>query len=134
MWTIPRTIVNHILGHAQRTAPLECVGLLSGKERQISGWHPLPNIAQDSRRFLADPEAQIALFRDLREKGREVVAIYHSHPEGPLLPSLTDLDWSAYPDALYLIVSLGTQGRLDLGGYLLRDGRAEPQELGIGEG
>ncbi|MBF0154455.1 MAG: M67 family metallopeptidase [Magnetococcales bacterium] len=133
MWTIPRSVVNHILGHAQRTAPLECVGILSGNGRLVTGWHPLPNLHKDPRRFLADPEAQITLFRELRTADREVVAIYHSHPTGPLAPSHDDLAQTAYPDALYLIVSLETRGCLELGGFLLRDGHAEPQEIGIVE-
>ncbi|MBF0177253.1 MAG: M67 family metallopeptidase [Magnetococcales bacterium] len=134
MWTIPRSIVNHILGHAQRTAPLECVGVLSGQGRQVTGWHPLPNIQTDPRRFFADPKTQITLFRELRERGQSIVAIYHSHPAGPPAPSPADLAESTHPDALYLIVSLGTLGRLDLGGFLLREGRSEAQELRIVEG
>ncbi|MBF0137064.1 MAG: M67 family metallopeptidase [Magnetococcus sp. DMHC-1] len=134
MWTIPRTVVNHILGHAQRTAPLECVGVLSGNNCQVTGWHPLPNLCRDPYHFWADPEKEVRLFRELRTAGLEVVAIYHSHPTGPLDPSPTDIAEHAYPHALYLIVSLETRGRIELGGFLIRDGRAEPQELCIREG
>lgn len=135
MWNLPRTIVNRMLGEAIRQAPLECVGVLSGLGREITGCHPLPNVAADPRRhFLADPAAQIALFRRLREEGREVVALYHSHPEGGAEPSATDLAQADYPQALFLILSLGVAGRVEIHGYLLQEGRVEPQEIQVVDG
>ncbi|MEG3638294.1 M67 family metallopeptidase [Magnetococcus sp. PR-3] len=131
MWDIPRPIVNQILSHAMRCQPEECVGILSGQGKEIRHWHPMTNALADSRRFLADPSEQIQLFKNLREKGEEVVAIYHSHPTEPAEPSAVDLDQSHYPDALYLIVSLATDGRLDMNGYTIKDGTATPQELTI---
>ena len=131
MWVIPRVIVNKILGHAQRTAPEECVGLLSGTGRDIRGWHPLTNRLHETRRFLADPAEQLRLFRELREQGSQVVAIYHSHPSGPPEPSPADLEQSNHPDALYLIVSLDTDGCLEMNGYFIRDGVATPVPLTI---
>ncbi|MBF0605807.1 MAG: M67 family metallopeptidase [Nitrospirae bacterium] len=130
-WVIPRPIVNRILTHAMQTAPQECVGLLSGSQRQIKGWHPMTNDLHHERRFLADPSQQIQIMKDLRHRGEEIVAIYHSHPGSAAQPSSRDLQESHYPDALYLIVSLDTLGRLDMNGFLLRDGNAEPQELTI---
>ncbi|MEO5328448.1 MAG: M67 family metallopeptidase [Magnetococcus sp. THC-1_WYH] len=128
-WIIPRPIVNRILTHAMQTAPQECVGLLSGNQRQIKGWHPMTNHWHHERRFLADPSQQIQIMKELRSRGEEIVAIYHSHPQAAAQPSYRDLQESHYPDALYLIVSLDTLGRLDMNGFLLRDGAAEPQEL-----
>ncbi|MBF0367920.1 MAG: M67 family metallopeptidase [Magnetococcales bacterium] len=133
MWVIPRIIVNKILGHAQRTAPQECVGLLSGQGDRITGWHPLTNALQETRRFLADPTEQIRLFKELRENGQEVRAIYHSHPTGSAAPSTADLEQAHYGEALYLIVALGVDGRLDMNGYLLQDGKAQLQELTISD-
>ncbi|MBF0623795.1 MAG: M67 family metallopeptidase [Magnetococcales bacterium] len=131
MWAMPRVIVNRILGHAQRCAPEECVGILSGHGRTIAGWHPLTNTLHDSQRFLADPGEQITLFKQLREQGAELVAIYHSHPVGSGQPSILDREENHYPNALHLIVALGTDGRLELNGFLLIDGRFQPQELSV---
>ncbi|MBF0164326.1 MAG: M67 family metallopeptidase [Magnetococcales bacterium] len=131
MWIISRPLVNKIFAHAQRVLPRECVGVLSGQGREATDWHPLTNIAEEARQFLADPEEQIRLFRSLREQGREVVAIYHSHPHGPAEPSSLDRELATYPDALLLIVGMQTDGRLEINGFLDRDGRMEPQELTI---
>ncbi|MBF0455332.1 MAG: M67 family metallopeptidase [Magnetococcales bacterium] len=131
MWVIPRVIVNKILGHAQRSAPQECVGILSGQAKTFTGWHPLKNNADETTRFLADPTQQIQLFKQLRQEGKEVVAIYHSHPTTPAIPSQRDLAQSHYPDALYLIVSLNTQGCLEMNGYQIKEGVAHEESLTI---
>ncbi|MEO5340607.1 MAG: M67 family metallopeptidase [Magnetococcus sp. MYC-9] len=133
MWIIPRPILNRMLDHAQRSLPAECVGILSGQERTILGWHPLTNQWQDGRRFLADSSELIALLRRLRQEDRHLVAIYHSHPQAAALPSPDDLQQALYPDALYLIISLQTNGRLEMNGYLIREGQAEEQALSIAE-
>lgn len=99
----------------------------------MTGWHPLTNQWQDGRRFLADSTELIALLRQLREEGRELVAIYHSHPQGDTTPSSTDLQQAYYPDALYLIISLQTSGRLEMNGYLIRDGEPALQSLTVVE-
>lgn len=131
MWEIPRVIVNKILGHAQRAAPEECVGLLSSKSGTINGWHPLTNTLHETERFLADPTEQIGLFKSLREQGREVAAIYHSHPNGPAELSPRDLAEDHYPEALKLVVSLSIEGTLELNAFLVKEGKAVVQELTI---
>lgn len=129
MWVISRVIVNKILGHAQRSLPRECVGLLSGTKRSMNVWYPLTNVAEDDRSFLADPGEQIRLMQDLRAKGEQVVAIYHSHPTGPGEPSAADVEQAYDPGVLHLIVALNTEGRLDMNGFLISAGKIEAQEL-----
>ncbi|MBF0188571.1 MAG: M67 family metallopeptidase [Magnetococcales bacterium] len=131
MWKIPRILVNRIFSHAQRSVPEECVGVLAGNDTTAHSWHPLTNTLHDARRFLADPAQQIALFKEIRAAGKQVIAIYHSHPTGTAAPSTADLEESNHPDTLNLIVALGIDGRMDMNGFLIRDGRAEPQEIEI---
>lgn len=131
MWVIPRVIINKILGHAQRTAPQECVGILSGSQGEITGWHPMKNSLQANTEFLLDPAEQLQLFKKLRQENRELLAIYHSHPTSPAIPSQLDLAQSEYPHALYLIVSLNTEGCLEINGYKIQNGQAQEESLQI---
>jgi proteasome lid subunit RPN8/RPN11 len=39
----------------------------------------------------------------------EPLAIYHSHPQGPSVPSPTDIAEAFYPDSVYIILSLAQQ-------------------------
>lgn len=131
MWSIPRTLVIKILGHAQQSLPEECVGLLSGQGETILAWHPLSNRLHSPRQFMADEAELVAQLRQIRENGQELVAIYHSHPNAPAVPSAADLQQSYYPNALYLIVSLQTHGRLEMNGYRIQENQAVWQALTV---
>ena len=67
-----------------------------------------------------DPKQQIDTFRIMRERGEELYAIYHSHPESPASPSAEDLRQASYPDALHIIISMSTKGTLQLRGFRLK--------------
>jgi proteasome lid subunit RPN8/RPN11 len=115
---LPRTLVNRLLHLAQETPEREVCGLIAATNGIPDRCHPVCNVADDpARRFLLDAGEQIDLLRRLRENGQELFAVFHSHPAAPALPSREDVDKAAYPEALYLIVSLGTQGVLELRGF-----------------
>ena len=127
---LPRAIVNRILGHVQADARREVCGLLGARGGEVCGWYPVRNIAGDAaRRFEMDPREQIAALRRMRERGETLFAIYHSHPAAPARPSASDLAEAAYPEALYLIVSLDTKGVLEMRAY--RIAAAEVVEVAL---
>jgi len=129
---IPRPLVNQILAHAQRSDALEVCGLIGSNAGQPAHCYPVSNVAeQPTRRFAMDPQGQLDAQRAMRERGEELWAIYHSHPDEPALPSTTDIEESNYPDALYLIVSLTTKGVLELRGFRMRTGTPEAVDLSI---
>jgi proteasome lid subunit RPN8/RPN11 len=49
------------------------------------------------------PQEQLQTMLAFDRQGWQVVAIYHSHPHGPLQPSPSDLAEWTYPDALCMI-------------------------------
>lgn len=55
---------------------------------------PMPNRAAGDRReaYLVDPAAHLALARRLRAEGGRIVAVFHSHVEGPACLSSRDLE------------------------------------------
>jgi len=95
-----------IIEHARDAAPSECCGLLLGGGDEIVEAVRARNIAAEPTRFLIDPKDHIDARRDARRRGLEVVGFYHSHPHTRADPSETDRALAAYPDHLYLIVSL----------------------------
>jgi proteasome lid subunit RPN8/RPN11 len=68
---------------------------------------------------------------EMEERGEELSAIYHSHTASPAYPSQTDINLAAYPDALYLIVSLA-EGEKDLRGFEIKDGEVTEVEVAVG--
>ena len=130
---LPRPLINQLLHHAQRSPAAEVCGLVGAKAGVAVRCYPVANVAADPRRLFAmDPAQQIAALRALRNRGEELFAIYHSHPSTPPLPSTTDLAQAAYPEALYLIISLQTRGVLEMRGFRLKDGTVAEVELEIG--
>jgi len=115
---IPRLLVNQILHHAQEFPEREVCGLIGGRNGIPTQCYPVRNVAEHPEcRFLLDPREQIDAMRNMRERGEELFAIFHSHPAGTAEPSAADLQQAEYPEALYLIISLGTKGVLELRGF-----------------
>lgn len=132
---LTRTIINQILSHAQQNPEEEVCGLISRRDGRPERVYGVANVAQTPGvLFRMDPEGQIDAMRSMRERGEELFAIYHSHPHAPAQPSPCDLAEAAYPEALFLIVSLDTKGVLEMGGFYLRDGEIEPVDLETVEG
>lgn len=130
---LPRGLVNQLLEHAQQYPQQEVCGLLGARGGVPVSCYPIVNSAGEPRRvFIMDPAQQIAALRVMRERGETLYAIYHSHPDTPPVPSRADIDEAAYPEAVYLIISLQTKGVLELRGYrLCEDAVAEiPLEIG----
>ncbi len=129
---LPRTLVNRLLGAAQRSPQAEVCGLVASRGDRPEEMYPVTNVAgQPGKLFRMEPKELIDSMRRIRERGEELFAIYHSHPHGPATPSATDLREAEYPDALYLIVSLGTEGVLEMRGYRLNGESAREVALEI---
>jgi len=129
---LPRTIVNQLLHLAQRAPEEEICGLISGDRSGFKHCYPVKNVAPDKTRlFHLDPRGQIDAMRRMREAGEQLMAIFHSHPHAPALPSAVDIRESEYPDVLYLIISLGTKGVLEMRAFRLRDGKVTDVPIAI---
>jgi len=126
---IPRTVVNPILQHALSQPEQEVCGLVGRRDAQFTVY-PVRNVAKPPQALFAmDPQQQIEAMRRMRERGENLFAIYHSHPRAPATPSALDVEQAAYPEALYLIISLDTEGVLDMRAHRLHGGRLQPVEL-----
>ena len=118
---IPRKLTNQLLHLAQLSPDLEVCGLISSKNGLPIHCYPVANVAEHpQQRFLLDAKQQISAMAKMRELGEDLFAIYHSHPTAPALPSTHDLELAAYPDALYLIISLNTKGILEMRGFKIQ--------------
>ncbi|MEM7355468.1 MAG: M67 family metallopeptidase, partial [Acidobacteriota bacterium] len=62
------------------------------------------NVERARDRFLLDPQDFLAADKAARARGLDIVGIWHSHPDHPARPSITDLEaaWEGYS---YLIIS-----------------------------
>jgi len=130
MLTIPQTIIDAIIAHAQRDFPLEACGILGGVDGAVSEQYPMANTDQSNEHFTMEPKEQFAVIKDLRAKGIEMLAIYHSHPETPARPSEEDIRLALTPNVSYVIVSLAGETP-EVKSYRIEGGVVTPEPVSI---
>ena len=95
-----------MLDHAKRESPLECCGILSGKEKIVQKAFELKNSEESPVQYSMSPRDQVKVFEEMEKESMEMVAIYHSHPHTIPFPSETDVKLAFYPDVSSVIISL----------------------------
>ncbi len=90
---------------AKTASPEEIVGLIAGPNtNRGTQLLPLLNISTTpNNEYVAEPKNLIRALASIRQMGLELVAIYHSHPNGPATPSRKDI-LQAQWDAPYIII------------------------------
>ncbi len=126
---IPKKNIEDMISHARSVYPQECCGLLAGNSGIASNTYRMTNTNQSQISYLMEPKEQFVALKDMRKKGIEMIAIYHSHPKTDAEPSITDINLAYYPDAYYIILSLAEPMRPDIRAHRIIDGKAE--EVGI---
>jgi proteasome lid subunit RPN8/RPN11 len=127
---VPKRIHEELLAHAREEAPNECCGLIGGNDDVAKTVYRARNAEASPLRYNLDPQDQFRIMTEMDERGEELSAIYHSHTASPAYPSQTDINLAAYPDALYLIVSLA-EGEKDLRGFSITDGEVTEVDLAV---
>ena len=70
--------------------------------------------------------------RSRESGGNELLAIYHSHTKSAAYPSQTDVNQAvAWPEQIYVIVSLADEDAPDVKAYLLKDLKIADVELDV---
>jgi proteasome lid subunit RPN8/RPN11 len=107
----PTACVESMHQVAEQAYPLEACGLLIGTLND-EGWNVQEvravtnlNTERAADRFQLDPEAYRRIDSELRGSGREIIGVFHSHPDCPAKPSPTDLE-SAWDGFIYPIISV----------------------------
>lgn len=129
MIKIPQHIHDDIIAHAREGFPLEVCGMLGGRDGEVSAIYRMTNTDQSNEHFMMDPKEQFRVVKDLRAKGLEMIAIYHSHPETPARPSEEDIRLALTPNVSYAIVSLADPASPVLKSFRIAAGQVEPEEI-----
>ena len=106
MIRIPKSIYRDMIAHARQAWPLECCGILAGKDSLVQKAFALQNAERSPVRFSIAPQDQLIAFEEMEKESMEMLAIYHSHPQTIPFPSETDVKLAFYPDVSSVIISL----------------------------
>ncbi len=101
----PRSLFAEMVAYVLSNPTLEMCGLLSGRDGLVDRMWPVPNALHSPVAYRMDgPEFAAAMIGC----NFEPLGIFHSHPAGPSVPSPTDIAEAAYPESIYVVISLQT--------------------------
>ena len=108
---IPDLLLEEVIAHARSTSPDECCGLLAGVIENgtatASARFAITNDRASPTAYQTNAADLFAAFRWMRATGTELLAIYHSHPTSPPVPSRRDVEENTYGESVvHLIVGL----------------------------
>jgi [CysO sulfur-carrier protein]-S-L-cysteine hydrolase len=122
---------NSMRRRVQRIAPLEACGLLAGRYNRVEMNLGVRNIDQSPVRFHMDPKEQWRAFQRIEAAGLELLGIYHSHPDGPELPSEQDIG-----EAMYSVVQIiwsRRDGKWSARGFWIDSGKVREVTLDLAQ-
>jgi proteasome lid subunit RPN8/RPN11 len=132
---IPQALIDEMVAHAREDLPNECCGMVGGRDGEAETVIRVANSAASPLRYEMDPQEQYDALKAIEDAGCEMLAIYHSHTKSAAYPSQTDVNQAvAWPEQVYLIVSLADPEAADVKGYLLRDLTIADAEISITQG
>lgn len=94
-----------MLADVIKRAPIEACGIVAGRRGQSEKIYKITNILNSPNKYRMAPEEQLEAFNEIEQMSLIMLAIYHSHPEGPDSPSQTDISEFYYPGIYSLIWS-----------------------------
>ena len=131
MFALERKYADEIIAHAREEAPSECCGILGGRDGRVGKLFRAVNAEKSRYRYNVDPHDLLRIYRECDANGWDFLAIYHSHTHTEAYPSPTDVSLAAWPEAVYIIVSLADPENPVLKAFRIQDGRVSEEELGI---
>lgn len=129
---ISQTLIDEMVAHAREDLPNECCGMIGGSDREATAVIRVANSAASPLRYEMDPQEQYNALKAIEDGGDELLAIYHSHTKSAAYPSQTDVNQAvAWPEQIYVIVSLADEEAPDVKAYLLKDLRIADVEIDV---
>jgi proteasome lid subunit RPN8/RPN11 len=129
---ISQGLIDEMIAHAREDLPNECCGMIGGSSDEATAVIRVANSAASPLRYEMDPQEQYNALKAIEEGGNELLAIYHSHTKSAAYPSQTDVNQAvAWPEQIYVIVSLADEEAPDVKAYLLKDLRIADVEIDV---
>ncbi|MBI4302444.1 MAG: M67 family metallopeptidase [Chloroflexi bacterium] len=108
---VERHYVEAMIAQAQAESPLECCGIIAGRDGRVAKLFPAANAEKSPVRYSISPQELFSIYEEIEAKGWELLGIYHSHTKSEAYPSATDVELAFWPDSYYLIISLKDPAR-----------------------
>lgn len=97
---------SRMIDHCVESLPFEGCGLLAVSDREIIEVYPTSNADRSPVAYTVPPGEHYQAVLDAESRGLEINGVFHSHPQGPPVLSLTDLEGLVHPSWLYVVIGL----------------------------
>jgi len=131
VFVLERQYADEIIAQAREEAPNECCGVLAGRDGRVEKLFRAVNAEKSPYRYNVDPQDLLRIYRECDANGWDFLAIYHSHTHTEAYPSPTDARLAAWPDSIYIIVSLAEPENPVLRAFRIQEERVSEEELRI---
>jgi proteasome lid subunit RPN8/RPN11 len=129
---ISQQLIDEMVAHAREDLPNECCGMIGGRDGEATRVIRVENAAASPLRYEMDPKGQIQAYNAIQDNGEELLGIYHSHTRSAAYPSQTDVNQAvAWPEQVYVIVSLENEEEPDVKAYDLADLKIADVDLDV---
>lgn len=127
---IKKAHLSEMVEHCRKEYPNEACGILAGKDTLVTKVYKMTNTSEaPATCYFMDLKEQFKVFKEMRNLGIEMLAIYHSHIGTPAYPSQRDCEMAFYPKASYVIVSLADSEKVEVSSFKIVAGKIEEEEL-----
>lgn len=131
LFCLAKEHAHQMIAHALSQAPQECCGILAGAEGKVVKVYTATNIEKSPVRYNIDPSEILRVYKDIEEKGWELLGVYHSHTHTEAYPSPTDIQLAFWTDSLYFIISLQNPGQPVIRAFQIVDKKIKELPLKI---
>ena len=133
---IRREVLDKIIKYAVNAYPDECCGVLLGRgglKALVDEEVPLKNVYEGCPgRFWFSDEQWIEALRYAMARGKDYIGLYHSHPDGSVLPSLSDRHrMLTVPSEVWLIVAVSKDEKVEYMAWRIYDEESSVVKLPI---
>ena len=136
MVRLSQVLYDEVMAHCQSRYPKEACGLLAGAaDRGADGEHavvqvyPMTNVEDSPIGYAMDPNEQLQVEKQIRQRQQRMLGIYHSHTASEAYPSSVDVRLSLSPELSYVLVSLKDRERPELKSYRIDGDRVTDEPV-----
>ena len=126
---IQRKHLLEMIAHAQEETPNEACGILAGSNGRVLRLYRAGNAALSPTSYRLYPDEQYRIFKDIEDRGLEILGVYHSHPSSPAVPSETDIGQAYSSEVSYVLISLTDQADPQVRAFLITEDGFLDQDL-----
>lgn len=105
MLIVLRKQIKQIVDYCESNPSIEVCGILAGSNGLVEKVLFITNQYNSPTRFFMEPTELLQALNWMDDQKKELLGIFHSHPNGPETPSMTDIKEFNYPGVESVIVT-----------------------------